>query len=261
MDIAPRLFTGHVMHARHFPRKNAFRYGIFYLDMSLENPAAINDGWRLGYDKAALLSIQSRQHGAHDGTSLHGWMEELLRVHGAGEVVRRIRLVTMPALLGYAFNPVSFFLCEDAAGQLRAVLAEVHNTFGETHSYFCAHADFAPLAATDWLESDKQFHVSPFLPREGGYRFRFDSTPQKLGVWIDYYTADGRLQLSTSLIGRLQPLTRASLRRAFWRHPLVTLRALWLIHWQALRLVSRRARYIAKPAPLETRLTRNRPHV
>src|SRR5690606_38101332 len=106
------------------------------------------------------------------------------------------------------------------------VISEVHNTFGEQHSYICMNQDHTPITADSWLDADKLFHVSPFLPRDGSYKFRFDVQDKQLGIWIDYYDKDGKKQLITSLMGRLQPMTDSSLRQVFWRHPLVTLKAI-----------------------------------
>lgn len=157
----------------------------------------------------------------------------------------------MPRILGYVFNPVSFYFCLDSDSNLRATLCEVHNTFGEQHTYLCAHPDHSPIGSQDWLEADKIFHVSPFLERSGVYRFRFDLRPDKLGIWIDFYDKSQNKQLITSLIGNFSPLTPQLLRNTFWRHPLVTLKVISLIHWQALRLVCKGIRYIPKPKQLK----------
>ena len=84
----------------------------------------------------------------------------------------------------------------DIDRQLRAVICEVHNTFGEQHSYICARADFAPLSPDEWLEADKLFHVSPFLPRNGHYKFRFALAGEKLGIWIDLEFSGDNVPLS-----------------------------------------------------------------
>jgi DUF1365 family protein len=258
MEITPQLFTGNVMHKRLFPRVNQFTYGIYYLACPLNRLSELNDGWRLGHNRAACLSIHDADHGARDGTALESWIGNILRTHQLDSAINTVTLLTLPRVLGYVFNPVSFWLCHDIQGQLRAVLCEVNNTFGETHSYLCAHADHRPILADDWLDGEKLFHVSPFLAREGSYRFRFAHTTDHFGAWIDYMDASGKPQLLTSLSGRLSPLSRSNLRHAFWRHPLVTLKAVLLIHWQALKLVAKGIRYIPKPAALAFRLSTTR---
>lgn len=243
--IAPQLYTAKVMHKRLFPKENAFHYGVYYLALPL--PADPIPGW--------LASFHLKDLGRRDGSDPTPWVKGILTDYGLGEICRDIILVTMPRVLGYVFNPVSFYLCLDAAGQLRAVLCEVHNTFGEQHSYLCAHADHRPIISTDWLEAQKVFHVSPFLPTNGHYKFRFDLQADKLGIWIDYYDVTANRQLITSLMGRFSPLTPQSLRRAFWRHPLVAVKAIVLIHWQAVKLLVKGVRYIKKPVQKNVKIT------
>ena len=248
MELSPQIFTAKVMHKRLLPKVNAFTYGVYYLALPLHEPV----------ERRGLLSFRAKDHGARDGGDLQDWIREILRDYGLNDITASIQLIAMPRILGYGFNPVSFWLCFDNEQQLRAVLCEVNNTFGETHSYLCANADRRPIQADDWLQAQKLFHVSPFLPREGSYQFRFAYQGESLGVWIDYYNAQGQKQLVTSLTGTLEPLSEAALRRAFWRHPLVTVKTIGLIHWQALKLVAKGIRYIPKPAQLLQRLSSTR---
>ncbi len=240
MEIAPQIFTAKVMHKRLAPRVNQFTYGVYYLAQPITR---LNDIVK----SRGIISLRQADYGARDGTPLEPWLRRVLADYGLNEMVANVMFITMPRLFGYGFNPVSFWMCLDAQGELRAVLSEVHNTFGEAHSYLCAHPDHRVIGPDDWLQAEKLFHVSPFLPREGSYRFRFAHSGEKLGIWIDYHDVQGNAQLLTSLIGSLTPLTKASLRRAFWSHPLVTLKTITLIHWQALRLFSKGIRYILKP--------------
>ena len=133
------------------------------------------------------------------------------------------------------FNPVSFWYCHDAAGQLRAVLAEVNNTFGQHHRYLLCAADGSAIGAHTVLSCRKQLHVSPFCRVEGGYQFRFAETATTALARIDYHDDDGLL-LHTAIGGRLQPFDAAHLRRALLRQPLLALQVIGRIHWQALRL-------------------------
>jgi DUF1365 family protein len=241
----PQLLTGQVMHQRHQPRARAFRYGIYYVALPLT-------AWENGTLDAILParrfahhSFLARDHGARDGSNLHTWAIELLARYDVPAPMH-ITLLCLPRVLGYVFNPVSFWLCYDATAQLIAVLCEVNNTFGETHTYLCVHPDRRPLQSHDWLTADKCFHVSPFLPRTGEYRFRFALDENHCRIDI-HYVNNKDLTLTTCLQGHWQPLTQTTLRRAFWRYPLVTLKAIAMIHYQALRLVARRIAYIPRP--------------
>jgi DUF1365 family protein len=157
-------------------------------------------------------------------------------------------LQTFPRIFGFVFNPVSFWFCHDRSGALRAVLAEVRNTFGDRHNYLIAHADQRPILAADTLTARKIFHVSPFFPVAGEYRFRFELTPLRRRVELDYWL-DGERVLATALEGRPQPLAAAPLRNALLRQPLLTLAVVWRIHWQAVQLWLKRAVFHSRPQP------------
>lgn len=247
MEIKPQLYTAKVMHKRLFPKVNAFNYGIYYLALPLSQLSDIK--------LPVMMSFHPKDHGPKDGNNLDDWIRKILQQYGLDEIVEEVTLIAMPRILGYVFNPVSFWMCKDTNHDLRAVLVEVNNTFGETHSYLCAHPDHRIIQAEDVMEAQKLFHVSPFLKREGHYLFRFSSNENKLGMWIDFYNAEGKKQLITSLIGKLAPLTKQRARKAFWAHPLVTLKTIFLIHWQAIKLVSKGIKYVPKPTQQEKRLS------
>jgi len=236
-STGPQIFTAKVMHRRLFPKENKFVYGIYYLALPL--PAPKIPGFLVKFDPNDL--------GYQNGQDPKEFANKILNDYGLLEKTQNIMLVTMPKVLGYVFNPVSFYLCLNNEQKIIAVISEVHNTFGERHTYLCAHPDHRNINACDWLEAEKTFHVSPFLERSGSYRFRFSLKENNLGIWIDYFDKQKNKQLLTSLIGTLQPLNKSSLRKAFWSHPLVTLQAIILIHWQAVKLVCKSIRYIKKP--------------
>jgi uncharacterized protein len=163
--------------------------------------------------------------------------------------------MTMPRMLGYVFNPVSFWFCRDRAGALRAVLCEVNNTFGESHCYLVHHDDRRPIEPDAWLKGRKVFHVSPFLPVEGGYRFRFRLDEGHAHVDVNYHDQEG-LMLATSVGGRREALSDARVLRRFLGNPMMTLAVVVRIHWQALHLLCKRARFHRKPAPPAEFVTR-----
>lgn len=243
MGIEAQLFFGKVMHGRLFPKRNSFTYGIYYLVFPLSRITSLP----LAYNRFAPLSFYDHDHGACDGSNLEDWARGILSDYGLKDADGEITLICMPRVLGYVFNPVSFWFCHDKEGNLRAVLCEVHNTFGERHTYLCAHGDHRPIGPDDALTGKKMFHVSPLLKREGRYKFRFNTGDDKLGVWIDFFNSEGEKQLVTSLTGKLEPMNAANLHKAFWRYPLVTLKAITLIHWQALKLLAKGIKYISRP--------------
>ena len=244
-----------VVHRRLRPRANAFRYKVAYLCLVLDSLDAAAGRW-LKLDRPGLVSFRRADHGARDGSDLRAWLGAILTDHGLAEICDGdAELMTMPRLFGYVFNPVSFWFCRDRAGALRAVLCEVNNTFGETQFYLIHHADHRPLEAHEWLDGRKVFHVSPFLPLEGAYRFRFRLDREIAHVDVNYHDAEG-LMLATSVSGRREPLADRTVVRRFLGNPTMTLGVVARIHWQALKLWRKRARFYRKPAPPRELVTR-----
>lgn len=242
------LIDAAIWHARSGDVSRQFRYRALYAALPVEALEA--DRLPLRPDRAGIWRLLRRDYGARDGSPLSDFIRDQLGAIGLDHC--RTTLVTMPRGLLNGFNPVSFWLARDDQG-LRAVLAEVSNTFGESHLYLCHHPDNRPIGRSDRLTGDKLFHVSPFLPREGSYVFRFDPGPGRFGAWVDWIGVDGTLRLQTSMAGQARPLTRASLRRAALRNAWQPLRVVGLIHWQAAKLFSRGVRYRTKPTQLVTR--------
>lgn len=246
MGHGPHLFLGQVMHRRLRPVGNAFVYPVFFVQLPLRHLAAGNCGI-FGVDRKNLLSFRSADHGPRDGSPLLPWIEQLLRDQGLpadGEIL----LQTFPRVLGYVFNPVSFWFCHDRAGALVAVLAEVNNTFGGSHSYLL-HDQGRPLPEGAEQQAAKAFHVSPFCTVEGGYRFRFRQTARAQVAHIDYDDADGPLLL-TAISGKKLAWTARNLWRVFWRMPFLTLGVMARIHWQALKLWLKGVPFFGARAPL-----------
>jgi len=253
MLSAPRLIIGHVMHRRLRPAVHAFVYPVFYVQLPLRQLQAASCGI-FAVDKRNLLSFRSADHGPRDGSPLLPWIQTLLRNRGLpddGEII----LQTFPRVLGFVFNPVSFWFCHDRSGALIAVLAEVNNTFGGTHSYLLHNPAGAPLADGQQLQASKTFHVSPFCVVEGAYRFRFRLDAGTQVAHIDYYDKGGAEEpvLLTAISGKPQHWTSGALLRAFLRMPLLTFGVIARIHWQALKLwlkkVPFRGAHIDTPAP------------
>ena len=189
-----RLPPGAVMHLRgqsfHGRRgavRNGFRYGVDYL---LLDPDRASGPRLLSRDRGNLLSVWDSDHGGppRAGRGV-AWVRDVLAARGLpGDA--RILLLAQPRVLGHVFNPVSFWFCLDGAGALRVVVAEVSNTFGDRHSYLCHREDQGPITRSDVLTARKVFHVSPFQPISGGYRFRFDLGADRVGIWIGLDTSE-----------------------------------------------------------------------
>lgn len=253
MQLAPRLLNAEVMHRRFTPKVNHFRYKVFYVGLPLKLLGTPIEG--LKQNKFGFLSFYNKDHGHRDGAELTQWTTEVLATAQLDKVIQNITLVAMPRVLGMVFNPVSFWMCYDAEQKLRAVICEVNNTFGETHTYLCTAEDNRPLTKNDWIVADKVFHVSPFMEREGTYKFRFAETDKMLSVEIDHYAPDGTKLLATSLIGRYEILTAKKAQKAFFKCPLLAAKVVGLIHYQAFKLVLKGIKYVPKPKQMAARLT------
>ena len=225
--------------------RHAFRYRI---DFVLLDPEAGGDGdtCLFGRNRRAVASVYDRDHGGPPGQGEGGaWARRVLAAHGlSGDL--RLLLLTQPRWLGWVFNPVSFWLAFRGE-RLIAAIAEVNNTYGDRHSYLCANPDFAPIGPNDALMADKVFHVSPFQPVAGHHAFSFDIRPGTLSIRIAHRNGDETLV--ATLAGPRRSLTRVGVLRGAARFPFAGLRAIALIHWQALRLRLKGAPFRRRPPP------------
>lgn len=248
---APYIGFGRVWHTRLRPRRHHFSYPTFFLMLPMrtlrERPEAAGV---LAWNRPGALAYRDTDHGDSRGPAQGGalaWLEELLHSEGMDDAQGEIWLHCYPRVLGYSFKPVSFWYCHRTDGSLRAIVAEVHNTFGERHAYVLDTPGYGQE-----VQARKVFHVSPFCPVAGDYRFEFLRTGaqglQYTRVRIDYHDAEGPLLL-TGIGGQLQRLDRASRRHALWHYKLLTLAMITRIHWQALLLWCKRVPFHAKPAP------------
>ena len=258
------LCFGSVRHERLRPAPNLFSYGVYFLRLPLRTLARQTadrtaPGMRLfSRNRFNLLSFHDRDHG--DGrTPLLTWIDDLLQANGIDDATGEVWLQAFPRVLGYVFNPVSFWFCHRSDGALRAILCEVRNTFGEKHCYLLDTGGAMPYGVE--LTAAKIFHVSPFCAIEGGYRFRFMRSaagvgkPERTVARIDHDDASGPL-LQTSVNGASQMLTDGQALRAFFGYPLMTFGVIVKIHWQALRLWIKRVPFHRKPAPPTRELSR-----
>ena len=232
---------GEVRHRRLRPVVHAFAHPTYFLLLPMRQLRQHGPG-ELRRNRAGLVSFHDRDHG-QGGEDALAWVEGLLAEQGIGDVDGEIWLHTYPRVLGYVFKPVSFWYCHRADGSLAAIVAEVNNTFGERHCYLLTGPD---LHWGRTLQAEKVFHVSPFCPVRGGYRFRFMRTEERTVARIDYDDGHGPL-LQTSVSGHLEPLTARSVRSAFFSTPMMSLGVIVHIHLHALRLWWRRVPFHRKP--------------
>jgi len=250
-DRRSSLLVGRVMHERLSPQRHGFRYRLYMHRLVLDELPGLAGRLRLlGINRRRPSAFFEADHlGASPG-QLRSRVETVLREHGISRRLGAIELVTHCRVFGYVFNPVSFFFCYGEDDSLAAVVAEVNNTFGESHAYV-----LTPDAVTDTtVTAKKVFHVSPFMTLDGTYRFAFDISPDHLDVRIDLLRQGRPVFVSRLSLDR-RPLTDRGLALALVRYPLVTLAVVGRIHWQALRLWWKGATYYPKP-PLDPEAAR-----
>lgn len=230
------LYSGDVVHARLRPRRHRLRYRVFWLLLDLAELDAVDRRLRLlSRNRFNLLGFHDRDHGDGSGRPLRDQILELLDREGVDIGAGAIRLLTMPRVLGYVFNPISLYYCHRPDGRLAAMVYEVTSTFGERHAYVL------PVAAEDAAEdrirqsADKRLYVSPFMTMGMRYDFRGKAPSEALTLLIDGFDREGLL-IATAMRGRRRPLTDRTLLTAALAMPLLTLKVTAGIHWEALRL-------------------------
>ena len=238
------LHAGKVAHVRHTPFTHRFGYRMWMLSLDLDST---EETILFHRNRAGLVSLHDRDHGPRDGTPLRPWVEAHLARAGLSAFGHRIQLMAIPRVLGYAFNPIAFYLCHDAAGRLGAVIHQVKNTFGDQTAYVLPVPD-AP--GTIRQSAPKKMHVSPFFDMQGGYRFAFsDPSGPDFRLSIRYGAEDAPRMTATMRL-RARGLTDTALAWHLLAMPLMPVKIFAAIHWEAIRLKLRGARYHPLPPPL-----------
>lgn len=246
MDAA--LYPSRISHRRFFPKPYRFVYRVFYLLVDIDRLDALSRRLRFfSHNRFNLLSLHDRDHGRGEPGGLRRWAEGVLRLQGVELNGGRIRLLSLPRVLGYAFNPISLWYCEHADGRLRAVIVEVNNTFGERHSYLIASGG-APLPYEAVYEKDKDFHVSPLMDMESRYRFQFGEPGARCRLVIRAFRGDAPLMVAT-LAGERRALTDGSVLRQVLTMPWMAVKVVAAIHWEALKIWLHGTKFHGKPAP------------
>ncbi|SAL00319.1 hypothetical protein AWB77_06112 [Caballeronia fortuita] len=228
-----QLLTGRVMHERVRPARHRFSYPVCYVCCDVARLDALQSAW-FGIDRTRPFALFLRDYGPRDGSNLERWMRARLAEAGI-PADGDIHLLTIPRVFGLGFNPVSFWFCHDRTGSLRALLADVRNTFGEHRGYLLSAPDHAPIAAETVLVCRKTLHVSPFCDVAGEYAFRVRRRGDRLAISIDYRDRDGLL-IRTAIGLDARPLTGALALRTLLRQPMLAAGVIVRIHWQALLL-------------------------
>ena len=251
-DLHSGLYAGDVVHTRLRPVRHRLHYRMFMLLLDLDELPALSRRLKLfGVGRRALLSFRESDHGDGAPDGLRDWVIAVLAKTNT-EAGGAVRLLTMPRLLGHAFNPLSVFFCYRGDGSLAAMLYQVNNTFGERHTYVIpALPDSAGLVRQS---CDKSFHVSPFMDMALTYRFRVLPPAEAVSVGIQVSDENATL-LTAAFAARRSPLTDAALLRAFLGSPFLGLKVLAGIHWEALLIWRKGVRFRKHPGAPSRNLT------
>lgn len=237
------IYEGVVAHRRLRPAAHSFSYRVFSLLLDIDRIDEASNGLRFFSRNAFnLFSFFDRDHAAGDDGPLPARIRAML--WGAGfRGDGRILLLCYPRILGYVFNPLAVYYCHAADGRLEAVIYEVRNTFGETHSYFIAVEGDAPRIRQF---AEKAFYVSPFMDMDQRYAFDLNRPGEALSVAIRNIDSAG-LIFSASFKGARRAMTDRALISTFFRYPLMTLKIIAAIHWEAARLFVKGLKFRRRP--------------
>jgi hypothetical protein len=244
MMPAASLYVGQTVHQRLAPRPHRFSYGVFQLLLDIDRLDQAFAGLRLiRKGRFGVFAFAERDHGARVDGPLRPWVETQLAAAGVAASAARIRLLCFPRILGFVFNPLSIFFVEASDGRLEAVIYEVNNTFGQTHAYVVP----AGGGASERQRADKAFYVSPFFRVEGEYAFHLDAPIERFRLTI-VKRIGGQADFTASLCARRQALTDGRLLSLSFTMPLMSLKVVAAIHWEAFRLWIKGTPVRARPA-------------
>ena len=260
-DALIELCQGRVMHARLRPFVHRFVYRVFCLRLRVDQIPVLSvfNSWLFGIDKKRIVSFQSRDHGARDGSDLMAWLSGMLQKSGISMETGAVWLQCFPRMFGYVFNPVSFWHVHDKQGALRVLLAEVNNTFGQRHQYVLSAPGLGVIEENTLLECHKVFHVSPFCDVEGLYRFKSSRHGAQDRMAIDYFdqTEETQPLLKTAIVVQAQAFSTRALLLSLLSMPMMTVGVMVRIHLQAFKLWRQGAIYHPVPAMPKDEVTHN----
>lgn len=254
---ALRLLKGHTVHQRSVPFTHRFKYELALIDIDIDRlDQAQRSSHLFGVDQTRLFSFNRRDHGARKTEPLRPWAEAQFENAGIDLDGGAIRLVTFPRHVFYKFAPISLWLSHDLEGALNGILYEVNNTFGETHIYAAA----TPDSVRNQHATDKVFHVSPFFDISGTYKFTLKWTKDGLNLIVASMKDAQQTHVAT-INAKAQPATSAAFANLAVTKPLSSLGVTAGIHWQALKLWLKGAKYHSKPKQSSVRTTIATPRI
>jgi len=244
------IYNGTVIHKRFKPKIHFFKYKVFSLYLNLDEIDEVQKKIPFfSYNKFNLISFYDKDHGERDGSSLKLWVQKKLNEVGIGNEIKSVNLLCYPRIFGYVFNPLSIFYCYED-NQLKAIFYEVKNTFNEQHTYIFKIKDNEEIAQ----KCRKKFYVSPFMDMETYYNFKLLNPNDKLSVFIKQTDSIGTV-LTATQTGEKKEFSSKQLMFNFFKYPLMTIKIISSIHFEALLLWKKGAIYRKREVKLKNNLS------
>ncbi len=237
------IYRGFVSHYRFYPKIHKFKYRVFSMLLNLEELESLDKKTRLfSINKFNLFSFFYKDHSEEPYDNPLYWAKKILDSKNLYKKKDRIFILCYPRILGYVFNPLTTYFCITPNNKIKAIIYEVHNTFGDRHSYVTKYSHLNEKA-------DKVFHVSPFFNIEGEYEFDTILKNKSLKIVINYYKKDETKLLNANFYGKQSILSDKKLLLCFFIYPLMTIKVIYSIHLQALFLWFKGIKFFNRPIP------------
>jgi DUF1365 family protein len=247
MAVDSGIYLGTLRHRRWLPRKHEFTYPIFLSLLDIDHlPELMAQSRLTSYNKPGFLSFCDRDHFGKRDVPLRVRMELDANSHGVQQPIGPVRLLTHLRTCGYNFNPVSLYYCYGEDGRMQRVLAEVNNTFGETHNYWLGREQEIAAGSSKRYQFAKALHVSPFMSAEQTYDWTFTEPGDSLTVQ-SMSMEGGKLTFDSTLRLERREWNAREIRRAALAFPMMTAKVITAIHWQAMRLLKKNVPVVAHP--------------
>ena len=251
MFTANAIFKGKLIHRRYLPVRHELAYEVADVLVDVDRLDELNSSsWLIGHNRKRLFSIDDKNHGLGDGTSIAAHLRKLFATLELDAPIKRIFMLCYPAVLGKVFNPLTVYFGLGADGRWLGVVYEVSNTFGQRHAYVL------PVEDGNRQRADKCFYVSPFNKVEGEYRFSIERTAGALRLNIALFEQD-KLKFTARFEGQETPLTDRALIRGLMRLALQPMKVWGAIHWEAIKLYIKGLRPTTRPPHATYAITSN----
>ena len=244
------IYNGVVTHTRFKPVKHFLKYKTFSFYLDLDEIEELHKNNPIfSYNKFNIFSFYDKDHGDRDGKPLKTWVLDNLKKFNINENINNIKLLCYPRIFGYVFNPLSIFYCYEE-NLLKAIFYEVKNTFNEQHTYIFKIRDNKEISQ----KCKKKFYVSPFMDMETYYNFKLFNPSEKLSVFIKQTDTTGTI-LTATQTGEKKEFSSKQLIKNFFKYPLMTIKIIGSIHYEALLLWKKGAIYRKREIKIKNNLS------